>query len=195
MLTFKPFTTSKIWQFRDPDTNRLLTADNRKQLTTLIYTYRSQNNLAPIYRLNDVIDNYLCKQPANLGNCMENKKLPRSAMQYLKGGIDLLVNMLYSSYVPQGEADRRAQVCLGCTHNTFPDKTGFIKWSDTIAVKSVGSRKSAHHDKLGNCGVCSCVLRAKVWKGGTVSLSPNELKTIKETKPDCWQLEFLDGKK
>lgn len=166
-------------------------APNRQVLFAQIIAYRVQNELPLIDGLNTVIDNYLCQLPENCGSCQPLEKLPRGFMSYLKGGMALIKNMIYSKYVSQEEADRRAVICISCPKNIFHDMGPFVHWSNEIMVNSVGDRKAKDYEKLGECSCCTCPLRAKVWYGGEIELKEKEL----ECTPDfCWQRQFLKKK-
>lgn len=193
MLTFKPFEASSVFQFPDPDTGRMHTAHTRAELVATIVNYRIQNRLAPIVRLDLVLNNYLCTLPINAGKCAP-QPLKRGFMQYIKGGLALIEQLYYgdANMVSQAEADRRAQICINCSCNVFPDRDMFIKWSDDLALHTIGDRKSAVHDKLGNCDGCSCPLRCKVWYKGPFNLSPEEKDKMKTCNPSCWQLHLKD---
>lgn len=184
MLRFLPFHGPLEFKFIDPDTGFQYKAPNRAALINHIMSYRIQNNLPPIDAISTVLDHYLCSLPENLGSCQEYG-MPRGLLMTIKGGISLLKNMLYSSYVSKEEADRRAKVCLGCPHNVFPDKTSFVAWADEVAEASLQGRRSDHHKELGNCEVCTCLLRSKVFYGGKIDIDPKERLKY----PDfCWQL-------
>lgn len=187
---FKPFETSLVFRWVDPDTQRKFTASNLKSLVQLIVSYRAQNKLAPIEHLEQVLENYLCGLPENCGKC-QPKPLPRSFTQYLKGGIALLKNMYYSdqNMVDQPTAEERALTCTRCPFNVFPDRGMFIKWSDDIALATVGDRKVTAQQHLGNCEVCSCPLRAKVWYKGEFGLTAEQKQLITAVTPACWQLK------
>lgn len=184
---FSPFKTSVLWEFPDPDVKgRVHVANSKKELLTRIIQYRLQNRLPLIDELDTVVENYLCKHPLNAGSCEEVKNMKRGLLGYYKGGIALLQNLFFKKFATQEEADRRAAICVQCPFNIFPDRGGFIKWSDDIAQASVGDRRSVHHDKLGNCGLCSCPLRPKVFYEGKLDL-PEEM--LKEAPKACWQVQ------
>lgn len=187
-LQFKVFNASSVWEFKDPDTGYLYKASNRGLLLSNIISYRIQNNLEPLEELNTIVDNYLCHLPENKGKC-KHLKYHRNFFAYIKGGIALLMNLYYGekNMVLVQEADRRAEICLACPHNIFPDKDMFVKWADEIAFASVGSRRSTHHDKLGNCEVCSCPIRAKVFWSGKNKLDATQVSQMR--KVACWQLD------
>ena len=184
LLKFKPFCAPLNYRFRDPNTGFKFEAASEKELVSRIRSYRQQNNLEPLEFLEAVIENYLCHRPENVGGCTQRGEFKRGVFAYLKGGLVLLKNLAYKSYVSQEVADKRAALCLQCPKNVFPDKDRFIKWSDSVAEASVGDRKAKGHELLGNCDVCSCVNKAKVWYPGPFTPTKEELAQF----PDfCWQ--------
>lgn len=185
MKKFKAFQGSTIQEFKDPDTGFLFKSATRPELLREIITYRINNRLEPIEMLNATIDNYLCAQECNVGKCEENTKLHRSIMTTIKGGITLFTNVLLKVTVSQEEADRRAAICVKCPKNIFPDKDGFVKWADDLASRMTGDKKSKYHNELGNCSICTCNLKGKVWYKGTLSLPEDQLAEMKSV--GCWQ--------
>lgn len=186
MLKFKPFRISRIQRFKDPDTGFDYRAPDRdiQALLRRIVNYRQQNDLEPIPYLREVVEHWQCSQPYNAGTCESNNNLHRSLLTYIKGGIALLKNYAYKSFVSQSVADERAAICITCPKNVNPDFKIYNSWADGVAVASVGDRKSIHHDKLFNCQVCTCPLRAKVWYNGKLDFSEKELKSFPHF---CWQ--------
>lgn len=191
-LKFKQFIAPKSFRFTDPDTKREFKGNSIQDLVTQVQGYRSQNDLEELEYLSTVIENFLCHLPIHAGSCMPVKNPKRSIAQYMRGGIATLKNIAYKEFVPQEEADRRSEICSRCPHNNFPDASRhFINWANDIAVRSVGDKKSSHHDKLGVCGLCSCPLRAKVFYKGKIKLSKEELSKMEAlSNPPCWQPEF-----
>lgn len=189
-LTLKPFTPPRRYTFKDPDTGFQYAAKDRSELVQRIVTYRAQNKLEQIDHLNLVLENYWCMLPENAGACSPLrpiKEIKRGFFETLKGGIALLKNVYYGeeNIVSQSIADERSKICSTCPYNVFPDKTDFIAWSDELAEASVGPRRSKHHKDIGNCSVCSCPLRAKVWYKGPFSLPPAQKEQM--IKVNCWQ--------
>lgn len=189
MLKLRPFRTFPRWEFLDPDTQYYHRAPDRDTLLARVNNYRQQNDLEPIINLNDVVENYMCGKKYNIGLCEPNKTLSRSLLTYIKGGVALLKSIAYNSFVSQEEADRRALICIKCPKNIFPDKKRFVEWADKLAEATVGDRKSAHHDKLGNCEVCSCCMRSKIFYDGKLDFTPKEYKQFPSF---CWQKQLYD---
>lgn len=173
--------------WKDPDTGREFEEISKSVLMDRIAAYRSQNNLEEIEGLSVVLENYWCGLAENQGRCVP-ARLERGFMGYLQGGIALLKNVMYGKVVRQEEADRRAGICVKCPYNVFPDKGPFMKWSDDAALAMVGDRRSKFHDRLGNCGVCSCVMKAKVFYSGTVDLEKDWIEPMQAVS--CWQLSL-----
>lgn len=172
--------------FIDPDTEHEYRADSRATLIKHILGYRSQNQLKPIEHLHAVLENFWCRFPQNAYKC-EDVELERGFVEEVHGAVNLVKNIFFGekNMVDQAEADRRSAICTTCPENVFPDKTTFIAWSDKIADASTFGKRSEHHDALGNCAVCSCPLRSKVWAKNV---------SVKEAdKPKfpsfCWQLD------
>lgn len=178
-----------MFEFKDPDSGRVHKANSKSDLVKLIIAYRQQNNYDPIELIDTVVDNYLCMLPNNAGKCAPFFPIKRGLWATFKGGVAVVKSLLYKSFATQEEADRRAAICKDCIYNVFPDKERFVRWSDSIAEASVGARKSKYHEELGNCDVCTCPLRAKVFFKGDIELTPEQISKMK--KVNCWQTENL----
>ena len=188
LFKFKPFEATTIFQFQDPDTGRVHTAKDKKELVQLIVSYRAQNQLEPIENLDIVLEHYLCTLPQNCGKCCFRDRLKRGFFTYLKGGIMLVKNYWYKETVTPEEAEERAKQCAACPLNVFPDKGPFVRFADEIAMSSVGTKRTTQYERLGNCAACTCVLNAKVWFKGKLSLTPEEKILMEGVR--CWQLKL-----
>lgn len=182
-MKLKSFEAPQLYSFTDPDTGYHYQAANQEKLVQHIVAYRAQNGLEPLEALGAVLQNYWCAQPENKGRC-EHYVLKRGFLQTLKGGIALLTNFMYEKFVSQEEAERRAKICLDCPHNIKFKKGKFNGWADSVAEASVGDRKTPYDKDLGNCAICSCLLKSKIFYGDKIELDQDEL----EQMPDfCWQ--------
>lgn len=190
-MRFKQFEGPYRWVFKDPDTDYEYRADSKRDLVRLIVSYRAQNGLDEIEFLGDVIDNYLCGIPENKGKCIPVHKLKRGLMQTLRGGVALLETWLYDKTTTQEVADARADVCVKCPHNTFPEVGAFNHWANQVAEACVGDKRSFHNDQLGVCDICTCPLRAKVFYGGEIELSKEELAQMPGF---CWQKKEVEAR-
>jgi hypothetical protein len=185
MLKFSPNEVPYQYDFEDPDTGYYFRYADKTKLINHIIKYREQNRLEPIKHLNLVLEDYWCRKPVNTPKCVP-LSLARGWIATFRGAIQVLENIFYGEdkMVSQEVADKRSAVCVQCPHNIFPDRGPFIKWSDEIAEASTGGRRSEHHDSLGNCGVCTCPLRAKVF---AKDVKPTE-KERDQFPSFCWQL-------
>jgi hypothetical protein len=186
LLKFKPFTAPKRQVFEDPDTQYVFEARSRAELINLIINYRTQNELPPLEYLSIVIEHYQCGLAENSGCCQPLQTLQRGVFATIHGGMAVLKNVFFglANMVDQSTASARSAICKGCKYNVFPDKGAFISWSDELAEQATGGRKSEHHNELGNCDVCSCPLRAKVFSKGPFHLTKEQYEDL----PDfCWQ--------
>lgn len=92
-------------------------------------------------------------------------------------------------FVTQAEADRRAALCVGCPHNVTPAaKSWAQQWTDGKMIDAVEGRKTAHHDRLAVCQVCSCELRAAVWWLPDILIASMKGKRFPQKFPAfCWK--------
>jgi len=185
MRKLKPFMAARAIKFKDPDTGHHYYAKTRGELVQKIVNYRAQNELDPIESLDIVLEDYLCSLPENKHLCASHV-LERGFMGYVKGGVNLLMNMLFKNYVSQEEANRRAEICKSCEENVSPEPeklSSFRRWTDDIAYNSVGERSTPYDADLYTCNVCTCVLRTKVWNAEIVK----ESKETNDRFPNhCW---------
>lgn len=189
-MRLAPFKAPKRYVFKDPDTGYIHEAADRATLVRNIVAYRSQNGLDLIEELPAVLENFWCGLPENFnrGICVKAPPLKRGLVGFIKGGVALLENLFYgeANMVSQEVADERSEQCKGCKYNVFPEKTNFEQQADSIAELCTGGRKSKNHTEIGNCKVCTCPLRAKVFYAGPYDLTDEERKKMREV--NCWQV-------
>lgn len=187
MLRFISINAPARYLFVDPDTGRTFTERSKEKLIAHIVNYRAQNGLEPLHNLGDVIDDYLCRLPENIGKCEEYKPvLRRGWLAYFTGAMHVLKNVAYGdgNMVEQETADKRAAVCKTCPLNVFPDKGPFIQWTDEVALAATGGRKTTSDKHLGNCDACTCVLKSLVWAKDVKPTTVEKLTLPKH----CWKL-------
>jgi len=187
-MKFKALEAPRDFDFIDPDTSYQYKENDKNTLMRRIVSYREQNDLSPLDALSAVLDNYWCSKPQNKGLCEQNNQLHRSLWTTIRGGVAVLVNMLYPKVVADEKAEKRAAQCAICPFNEFPDKGAFVSWSDSVAVASIGKKKTSFHEELGNCKVCTCVLKAKVFYDGPVKFDAQQIQDLKSV--NCWQLNL-----
>lgn len=151
-----------------------------------IINYRAQNQLEPIQYLAEVLENYWCGLPENVGQCAP-VKLNRDVLTTLRGGLILLYKVVTRQFVSQEMAEARADICVKCPKNIFPDRGPFLKWSDEEAYRMVGNRVVSKQQQLGNCAICTCVLKAKIHIKGPFPLTKEEHEQMIQVR--CWVTE------
>lgn len=176
------------WHFKNPEDKFIIKGKDLKEVASKVRMYRAQNQFEPLEYLESVIENYLCMLPRNQGSCERMLPLKRGLYTSLRGGIAIVLQMMYNSFATQEVADARALICVGCKLNTFPDKTAFVTWADSIAQQTVGDRRSKYHEEIGNCSGCTCLLRSKVFFDGKIKLKLGQESEMRDASKNCWQL-------
>lgn len=186
-LRFKAFVGPKVYEFMDPDTGYVYRENTFSDLLKSIISYREANKLETIPHIKTVVENYLCELPIHQDCCEPHPNIQRNFGKYIKGGVALLKSFLYKNMVTQEVADKRSEQCADCPFNVFPEKDTFVILADRVAEKSIGDRRSKYHDDTGNCEICSCLIRSKVWYKGAIPISDEEV--VRMGKVNCWQLK------
>ena len=68
--------------------------------------------------------------------------------------------------VPQDEAQRRADICIGCEFNVHGLKltdTVATAIKETVEIKNHLQLRVRGEKSLGQCAICSCVCRLQIW--------------------------------
>lgn len=185
---FKPFHGPHQYVFKDPDTGFAFKEKSKKTLIDRIVIYRQQNNLPELQFLDDVLENYWCGLPENVGRC-EPKALKLGLLPLMKAGIVLIKNYMYDRFATQDVAEKRASQCVGCKFNKKPDTEGVKYWLDLVVINTVKGHRVPDYEKLGTCEACNCPINSKVFYDGTISPSREEKE--KFTEVNCWQLGII----
>lgn len=175
--------------FKDPDTGMEYKEKNKKVLIDRIRAYRMQNELPEIEFIDDVLENYWCTLPENVGRC-EPKALQLGILPMMKAGIVMLKNYMYRTVVKQDVAEKRASQCVTCKFNAKPANEGMKYWLDLIAINSVKGHRTKEYEKLGTCSVCECPLNMKVFYDGKID-KPTIEQQRKFEEVNCWQLGIV----
>lgn len=192
LLKFVPFHGPIRFVWKDPDTEVEFVAKSKDELMSQIVAYRTSNNLEPIDFLSATLENYWCILPENQSACEPVENLPRGFFPTLKAGVPILKNVFYKQTVSDDEANRRAARCTTCPYNQFPNRSTFIEYTNRIAEQMLGGtdRQTIDHDRLGECAVCKCPLKGKVFYDGKVPLDDDQIAAMKSV--DCWQIALVD---
>ena len=146
------------------------------------------------------VEDQLCRQlPA--GWCRyEDGKEPAGAKSIVSAegiikGITSLATMAIDKmkgkdvFVPQEEANRRAEICARCYNNmttNFCAGCGAMQQITSLVAKVKGGRSTPLDSSLLTCGICGCRNEAIVHVDKKVLLSGEKPETT-EARPDwCW---------
>lgn len=194
------------YRFIDPDTGF---AYDRKyasleELSNHVQQYREANGLPRIEKFQAVWEAYVCANVPQMDGrcCPVGEDISRKFTQYWAGAKAYVKAAIAgaAAFVSQEEADRRAAICAGCSENVRNYGHSHAQfYSDKFIQGQIGNRKSAYHDKLHTCRVCTCILKAKVFYDPNIvasSLSDTEVGSLMRKPVDangrrikCWQLE------
>lgn len=154
------------WRWKHPETGfEFGPAPNRGALLEEIRRYIFANDLKEIPELDDVVEDWVCRQSGNELRCRESsgrsvtprRRTLRETVSGLGAAAKLAV-MGDEALVPMKLAAARAAVCTNCPHNE--KESGDL---GAAALKAlVGHRTTPDDARIGTCGVCTCPLKAKV---------------------------------
>ena len=181
------------WRYVQPETSSKLQAPNYQDLRSKVREHRLSNSLA-VEGIDDQIHAYMCAQQ-DPGSRVCTPTPPTKSAQTPKASLTVSDALAFLStvgaffksggkLVEQEQADTRASVCVSCPLNT---KVAGCRPCVGLARKVfdlLGARKTPHDSNLQQCGVCGCVLAAKVWL---------PIETVHAVTPDtsqfpdhCW---------
>ena len=116
----------------------------------------------------------------------ENRPRPSTALDWgnVEAGLKTFGRWIVGGckFVSQEEADRRALVCTRCYLNV---SLGGCSGCQRMIAEVVGNKTTKYDFALRACGVCKCVLKAKVHF--PQSILDKENQTLQEMYPSfCW---------
>ena len=155
----------------------------------LVKAHMKANNIPVPPNLEEVIEDYICHNVPG-GFCTGSSDRPRKrflSFTQIREGTRIMwqkANLKSDEFfVPVEEADRRALVCANCPKHVHDVCTSCTSdFASFLRALLAGRRKSKYDELLDTCGVCGCLLKAKV------HLSVKALAvTQKHEYPDnCW---------
>lgn len=109
------------------------------------------------------------ENPIATAHCSVNEARANYRVQVSAGDIGNFIfsmkkwAMTGGACVDTEEAERRADICSSCPHNSKAVGCSFCMQILPKVMGMVGNRTTSHDDVLESCDRCSCSLRAKVW--------------------------------
>jgi len=91
--------------------------------------------------------------------------------------------------VSQGEAERRANICLACPMNQAFDGCTTCAEKDLRAaiVDFMGESKTPYDAGLHSCSVCGCTLKAAIWFPLELLVKHADKEALKNAPSHCWK--------
>lgn len=182
------------WHFVEAD-GTLINGGTRGDLLKNVMAYRVANGL-PFAGLSQEVEDWICRNTQAL--CAPPR--PRQPSQPRDLGLADVWRFLRAmvawvnigQMVDQVEADRRAEICAGCSRNVS-EPPGCVGCSGIYGMisKIVGERRTRVHGSLGYCHVCGCSNVVQVWVPLDVLHKAGKLEYPAETNgtgsPACWK--------
>jgi hypothetical protein len=146
------------------------------------------NNITPTDTLPADMEEQLCLSLppgwCNYDDPQRPRINPSMTWDDVKGGLSTFAAWIAQGlqYVSQTEAERRALICSRCYYNISVQGCAACHAAADAVVRA---KKTKHDSYLRACGVCKCLLRAKVWFQQE-TLDPGAEK-LQDLYPDfCW---------
>lgn len=166
-LKQKDTTPPKGWDFQVPD-GPLIAANTFSDLVLEVFKYNVEHGIATD-NLAAIVEDEICRRKAV--RCAPPRPVANGGARSI-GVADVwrfLVTMKEwvknGGFVDQSEADRRAEICAGCSRNA--DVTDGSCWGCTnifgLIEQVIGQRTTRVDHALKNCLVCGCLNRVSCW--------------------------------
>lgn len=187
------------YAYRDPNSGMYIRGTTFAMVVNRVAEHRRANGYPIGLGLEDEIEDQLCvSYPTECSEAPEGT--PRKTEHTLSDVVHgTRVMMAFKSggsqLVSREEAERRAQICIGCPYNA-----SFIKPCSGICqelknlVNWITDHQGTQYDsKLFSCNICGCFLQAAIWlkledqcAGVTSEMKPKFSFTQQKYK--CWKV-------
>lgn len=184
------------WSYRDVDGTEL-TANTLPDLVARTLEHRIDKGL-PTADLWAIVEDGVCRQKGV--RCKPaNPPSPEGVRQVEAGDLLRFLQTMKGwvqegQMVDQAEAERRAEICAGCTKNV--PYTGCLGCSGIFAIlfQLIGDRKTRMDENLQSCAVCGCENKVSVYvpleilqKASGDLEYPAETNPAIPNSPACWR--------
>lgn len=157
------------WKYIQAETGMEIRGGDYYDLREKVRRHRQLNRLVTGPELDDQIQSQICEHmdPAARASWCRDKEIkidPSAAKQIdfndVKHFLSTLGNL--KKFVPQAEAQRRAEICAACPQNIPIAGCTSCRNLVGLVFKVIGQRKTPFDHLLRGCGVCGCSLTASV---------------------------------
>jgi hypothetical protein len=183
------------WRITDPMTGVSVFGILFDQLVRKMKDVRRANGIPIGIEFEDEVEKWCCESKPD--ECQETDPewpvvRPLDLGDIVRGSAVMMAHKLAGSpLVTRQEAERRAQICLGCKFNqNFAKPCSGICQELLNVVNSVTGHVGTQYDsQLHACGVCKCFLQASIWLPldiqckGVTDKQRAQFKNV----PNCWK--------
>jgi len=156
------------WRYTQPETGLEIKGGDYYNLREAVRKHRQLNQLPCGPELDNQIQAQICERMGAEGRSAYCRDAQRRAGEGKTEIAFADVKHFLSTvsqirhFVPQAEAQRRAETCVSCPKNS--PISGCTSCTNLIGLvfKVIGQRKTPLDQRLGACGVCGCSLTASV---------------------------------
>lgn len=157
------------WKYRQAETDTELKAGDYYNLVDKVRRHRHLNLLPSTTDLEREVQAQICERLAPAARaiyCRDDTAYPveqkPSSVQFdeVKHFLGTLKRL--RNFVPQAEANRRAEICAACPRNTVIVGCSACRNLVGLVFNVIGNRRTPLDHRLKACGVCSCELQTAV---------------------------------
>lgn len=182
------------WRYTVPETGAYIVGGTEGQLVENVKKHYVANNITVPFGVRELIEEQICKDVPHY--CItEGPELKATKQQHrwvheIVSGTKTLWSWLVTgggASVELEEAERRADVCVGCVENQEPQGcTSCARAAMLQQIARIAPGTTSKDDSLKACRACGCSLKAKVWVPSEI-LQKNMPTAIKNDLPEhCW---------
>lgn len=187
------------WIYVQPETGAEIKGNTWTILLNKIRDYRKANGIPIGLGFEDEVERYVCEhQAAECEEVIEGKARKRSLTltDVVNGTRAMLAHWFNNrKLVDRVEAERRANICVGCPLNVkFAKPCGGICMELQEVVGAITNAQGTGYDyRLNQCDLCGCFLQSAIWVplDTQVNVLSTEQQAAFEDIPHCWKKKSL----
>ena len=192
--TTKNITPPDGWRYHVPDTETTVKGNHWGHLLARVEEHLKANNLPVPLNLEEYVENYMCSLfPDKCKEVDAHPPLDRRKMtvgDVLRFTAMIGADMLNGrKRVSNDEANRRADICVGCRDNIDPDGCSTCNRGkmEKLIEALTGAIATKRDSQLRSCRHCGCINRAQVWFPLDI-LQKFTTKEVNNALPaNCWK--------
>lgn len=187
------------WFYIQPETGAEIKGTTWTIFLNNIRAYRKANGLPIGLGFEDEIEAYVCEhQSSECEQRIDGKPRKRAfTLDDIVAGSRVMLSHWFNNrkVVDRKEAERRADICVGCPMNTkFAKPCSGVCAALAEVVNAVTNAQGTDRDyKLHQCEICNCYLSAAIWVSLDlqVNVLSDDQKAAFEAVQPCWKKASL----